>query len=78
MTACREHRIEAAVIRTVDEVRPVQSGTAVTVGPTRFTTLVGYRDGVVVRTVLREVPADLRGQLVAAGLRVRAVSDNLS
>ena len=77
MTACREHRIGAAVIRTGDEVRPVHDGSSVSVERTRNTTLVGYRDGMIVRTVLREVPEDLAAMLADAGFRVRAVSDNI-
>jgi len=69
--------VKAAVIRSVDEVRPIPDGTAVTVGPARWTTLIGYREGTIVRTVLRKPPADLHQRLLRAGFRVRAVSDNL-
>ena len=79
MKHCRDQGVQAAVIRTVDEIRPVRGeGHAVSVERTRQTTLVGYRDGVVVRTVLKDAPDDLHAQLVDAGFRVRAVSDNLS
>lgn len=78
MALCRTHRIEAVSVRRVDEVRPVQDGNAVTVGRTSWTTLVGYRDGVLIRTVLADPPADLDAQLAAEGFRVRALSDNIS
>ncbi|MCB9758741.1 MAG: hypothetical protein H6739_02790 [Alphaproteobacteria bacterium] len=78
LEACRAAGLAHAVLRTTDEIRaePAKER-GVTVGPVRRATLLAYDQGVLLRVVLDDPPADLGGQLRDAGLTLRVVVDHL-
>jgi len=79
LDAAHHHGIRAAAIQRVSEIRPTAGeGHAVTVGPTAWVTLIGYRAGALVRGRLSAAPRDLRARLEAMGFQVREVSANIT
>jgi hypothetical protein len=74
---CERLGIRAAAMQKVHEVRPQLHGGGVTVGILQRVTVLGYRNGTLVRAVIERAPADLRAELDRRGFEVREVWRNL-
>lgn len=70
--------IAKATLRSVREIRAVGHGDGVTVGPVTWVQLVGYQDGVVLRTTRLELePSEALARLAEAGLDIRHTADHI-
>ncbi len=74
---CERLGIRAAALQKVEEIRPHLHEGGVTVAMFQKVTVLGYRAGTLVRTVLKGPPAELRAELDRRGFLVREVWRNL-
>jgi len=76
--ACEARGIKAVALRKTSEIRPeAGEGHSVTVAAVEYVTLVGYRDGRLVKARLDADPRALCRMLEDQGFTVREVWDNL-
>lgn len=77
LQACQSHGVRGVALQEVREIRPALVDGGVHVGVVRFSTVVAYAAGEVIRARIADPPADLASQLQALGVPIRRVNHNL-
>ncbi len=77
LQACQSHGVRGVALQEVREIRPALVNTGVHVGVVRFSTVVAYSAGEVMRARIQDPPADMVPQLQVLGVPIRRVSHNL-
>ncbi|MFT5586624.1 MAG: hypothetical protein ACI9VR_004223 [Cognaticolwellia sp.] len=77
LAACREKGVRGVALQEVKEIRPALVNQGVHVGVVRFSTVVAYSAGEVIRARIDQPPLDLVTQLNTLGVPIRRVNHNL-
>lgn len=77
LAACQEMGVRGVALQEVLEIRPALVNQGVHVGVVRFSTVVAYSAGEVIRARIDNPPQDMVTQLNALGVPIRRVNHNL-
>lgn len=77
LAACQEKGVRGVALQEVKEIRPAWVDQGVHVGVVRYSTVVAYSAGEVIRARIEQPPPDLVAQLNSLGVPIRRVNHNL-